>query len=58
MQDAYNRFRMKVHKGHGSLLVTLPYQLCRREKIKAGDMVVFDKPEGRRKYAFYKDDRK
>ena len=54
MQTAYDKFEMRVHKGHGSLLVTIPYLLCEREKIKVGDVVVFNRPEGRKRYRFYK----
>ena len=54
MQTGYDRFEMRVHRGHGSLLVTIPCRVCRREKIEAGDVVVFDRPEGKRRYAFYK----
>lgn len=54
MQTAYDKFEVKVHRGHGSLLVTVPYLLCRREDIKAGDTVVFDRPEGKKLYRFYK----
>lgn len=54
MQVGYEKFWMRVHQGKGSLLVTIPYMLCRREKIRAGDMVVFDRPEGKKVYSFYK----
>lgn len=55
MQTGYDKFEMKVHKGHGSLLVTLPYRLCERDNIKAGDLVIFHRPEDYDLYFFYKD---
>ena len=53
-QTAYDRFEMKVHRGSGSLLVVLPYRLCQRLHIRPGDTVLFDRPEGKRRYSFYK----
>lgn len=37
MQIRYDTWRIKVHKGSGSLLVVLPARYCKRHGIKAGD---------------------
>jgi len=56
MQTRYEKFEMTVIRGHGSLLLTIPYLLCRREEIKAGDKVILFRPEGTDFYLFYKED--
>ena len=39
MQTAYDTWRIRVHKGSGSLLIVLPSRYCKRHHVSAGDVL-------------------
>ena len=45
VQETYDTWIQKVHRQHNSLLVVVPYLMCERMGIKAGDYLEFSKKE-------------
>jgi len=44
-KHTYDAWIQRVHRQHNSLLVVVPYLLCRRMGIKAGDYLEFSKKD-------------
>ena len=46
VQETYDTWIQKVHRQHNSLLVVVPYLMCKRIGIKAGDYLEFSRKDG------------
>ena len=44
-KQTYDTWIQKVHRQHNSLLVVVPYLMCERMGIKAGDYLEFSKKD-------------
>lgn len=53
-QLAYDKFDTKVGYQGGSFIMVIPYIVASRLKLKKGDYVTLNRPEGKQKYRFYK----